>query len=291
MIERRQNIQKEVYSANQERMRGQKDALAILRLYPTPEDLRQEARLAEKNKQYKEASVFRLLAEAPSFVDNQAQMDELNSRGNLYGRQFKKKNDLRAKLFPYNEATREYLNQHPNEPLEYVTSFANASYLVATQRNGIRPVQGSIDAFTAAARGMRAELAVEAILGHFTENVDFDYDQIEDPKTRRQLDANGVDLILDVTALGKIFTIGVDIKANRKSTVNSADHTIPGKLWSQCRDSDFINNSSRLSNGALYSKIESMRRALLEQIILQHPGQLEQLSNEQAVPLDDIPIE
>lgn len=291
MIERNRNIQKEVYSANQERMRGQKDALAILHQFPTVEDLHQEAALAEKNKQYKEASVFKLLAEAPDFVDNHQQMEDLQYENISFGQQLKKRHQLRDKLFLFNEATKEYLNQHADESIDYVTSLANTSYQYNAHQNNNTPSQDSLKRFTMIARGMRAELAVESILGRFTQDVDFDYDQIDDPETRRRLDAKGIDYSLDVTALGETFTIDVDIKANRDKTLNSAGYAMPGKLWSQCSDKDFINNSSRLNNTALYGKIESMRRALIEQIILQHPGHLEHLSDEQAVPLEDIPIE
>lgn len=296
--ERHATTRTEVYTPSQERLRGQKNAVAILREFPATDDLSQEAALATQEKHHKIASEFQLLSETPQFIQVSTELQAIKERLDYdnYADQNLLKKDIvlygqtREKVFAFDESVKEFLNRHPDESIDYVSGFALTSYQVLPKDQQPLPIKDAHDKIHAIARGMRAELATEKILGLFTEDVDFNYDLEDNKAVRRNLDAKGVDYVLDVTALGQVFQIGVDIKANFNKTIDSDGYAIPGKLWCQCGDEDFVHNSTKISPRALYPKLDSMRRALLVQIQCQYPGQLEDLCAQEGIEIDDIEL-
>ena len=288
----------EVVSPQQERLRGKEDASALLHLYPTADSLHDQAAYATKNKQHKYAAAFTLLETSQSFIDTSVKLDDVSERLRInrysnsqqYFHDRKEREALRSQVFPFNEAVKEFLNQYPDEPLEYVASLADTSHKVAARNAGKSSREDSYNRIYAVAVGMRAELAAESILGRFVEDVDFHYDESDNLELRRKLDEKGVDYIIDVTALGKTFELGVDIKSNINNTIDEDGYALPGKLWCQFNSQDFVNNSTRVRTRSLYSKVDSMRRDLLTQIRYQYPGKLEALCDEHNEDIDDIDL-
>ena len=127
----------------------------------------------------------------------------------------------------------------------------------------------------------------------------FNYNLTDDETVRRRLDAAGTDYLISVTLLNHTFDLAVDIKANRRSTVEEAsdehgvvrEYDIPGKLWNQCDDQDFEGNTSRIDARKLGHKSLPMQRALISQIRMQYPGELEKLCEAQGLTLDELFID
>ena len=196
------------------------------------------------------------------------------------------------KVLEYNEILKERLDLNPEAPLDFVAGQLTAAYKIMKTFDGKKPQDGArvLKYVLGAARGMRGELSAEEILGRY-EGVEIHYHLTDNPEVRRKLDAAGTDYLLTVSLYGHNFDLPVDIKANRRKTVDDKGRAIPGKLWNQCiEEVDYPNNAARLDPKRLSSKYGPMEDALINQICLQHPGKLEALAAEHGDTIDDVHI-
>ena len=201
-------------------------------------------------------------------------------------------NYSRQKVLSYNEILKERLDLNPKTPLDFVAGQLTASYKIMKTLNGEKPQDGArvFKHVLGAARGMRGELSAEEIIGKY-EGVEIHYHLADNPEVRRKLDAAGTDYLLTVSLYGHEFDLPVDIKANRRKTVDDKGRTIPGKLWNQCiEEVDYPNNAARLDPKRLSSKYGPMEDALINQICLQYPGELEALAAKHGDTIDDVHI-
>lgn len=206
---------------------------------------------------------------------------------------------LREQTLGFNEAMKEYLDTHSSQSLDYVSGFLVGAYrgIMRTEGHDARPTPDVTGEILRTARGMRGELAAEQILGKF-EDVDIHYHLTDNTEVRRKLDAQGTDYMITVTVLGQAFDLAVDIKSSREATIERDrdangelhEYTIPGKLWCQFTDADFIRHTSRVDSSTILRKALPMQDALINQICLQYPGRLEALCKTQGITLDDIDI-
>ncbi len=235
------------------------------------------------------------------FVDAQEQLIEARAKaererrnhGHVSGRTKGRINHNLQKVLEYNEILKERLDLNPEAPLDFVAGQLTAAYKIMTTFDGKKPHDGAqvLKYVLGAARGMRGELAAEQILGKYG-NVLIHYHLTDNPEVRRKLDAAGTDYLLTVSLYGHNFDLPVDIKANRRKTVDDKGRAIPGKLWNQCiEEVDYPNNAARLDPKRLSSKYGPMEDALINQICLQHPGKLEALAAKHGDTIDDVHID
>lgn len=234
-----------------------------------------------------------------SFVDAQKQLIEARAKaererrnhGRVSGKTEDQINYNLQKVLEYNEILKERLDLNPETPLDFVAGQLAAAYKIMKTLNGEKPEDGAqvFEYVLGAARGMRGELSAEEILGRY-ENIEIHYHLTDNPEVRRKLDAAGTDYLLTISLYGHNFDLPVDIKANRRKTVDDKG-PIPGKLWNQCiEEVDYPNNAVRLDPKRLSSKYGPMEDALINQICLQHPGKLEALAAKHGDTIDDVHI-
>ena len=196
------------------------------------------------------------------------------------------------KVLEYNEILKERLDLNPEAPLDFVAGQLTASYKIMKTLNGEKPLGGErvLRDVLGAARGMRGEISAEEILGRYG-NIEIHYHLTDNPEVRRKLDAAGTDYLLTISLYGHNFDLPVDIKANRRKTVDDKG-PIPGKLWNQCiEEVDYPNNAVRLDPKRLSSKYGPMEDALINQICLRYPGKLEALAAKHGDTIDDVHID
>lgn len=235
-----------------------------------------------------------------SFVDAQKQLIEARTKARQERRNHRRvsgktKDQINynlQKVLEYNEILKGRLDLSPEAPLDFVAGQLTAAYKIMKTFDGEKPHNSAqvLDYILDAARGMRGELAAEQILGKY-EDIEIHYHLTDNPEARRKLDAAGTDYLLTVSLYGHNFDLPVDIKANRRKTVDEEGRAIPGKLWNQCiEEVDYPNNAVRLDPKRLSSKYGPMEDALINQICLQYPGELEALAAKHDDTLDDVHI-
>lgn len=235
------------------------------------------------------------------FVDAQEQLIEARAKAkrerqnhrHVSGKTKDQINYSRQKVLSYNEILKERLDLNPKTPLDFVAGQLAASYKIMKTLNGEKPQDGArvLKHVLGAARGMRGELSAEEIIGRY-EGVEIHYHLTDNPEVRRKLDAAGTDYLLTVSLYGHEFDLPVDVKANRDKTVDDKGRAIPGKLWNQCiEEVDYPNNAARLDPKRLSSKYGPMEDALINQICLQYPGELEVLAAKHGDTIDDVHID
>lgn len=260
---------------------------------------------AAANGQRDQSSLLLSVGRVPEFAEAQRRLDiarakardEKQRRGAVTPetRNTIKKN--RELALGFNESIKDYLDLHSGESLDYVAGLMAGSYklMMGAEGNESRVGAEVMGEVYNTARGMRGELVAEQILGRF-EDVEIHYHLTDDETVRRRLDAAGTDYLISVTLLDHTFDLALDIKANRRSTVEEApgedgiirEYDIPGKLWNQCDDQDFEGNTSRIDARKLGHKYLPMQDALISQIRMQYPGELEKLCEAQGLTLDDL---
>lgn len=255
------------------------------------------AKIARKPYQ---SSLLTTVGSVPEFAEAQQRLDiaraDARTEDMRYGHALPEtKRAIRASrelALGFNGSLKNYQDLHSDQSLEYISSLLAGSYTTMMKAEGHTPRVGKevYGEIYNTARGMRGELAAEQILGNF-ENVEIQYHLADDEKVRRWLDAKGTDYKISVTVYDNTFDLAVDIKVNETSTVDEYGDPLPGKLWNQCRDSDFVNNTSRIDNERIGYKAIPMQAALINQICLQHPGELEKLAEAHGETLDDIYID
>ena len=233
------------------------------------------------------------------FVDAQEQLIEARAKAkrerqnrHVSGKTKDQINYSRQKVLSYNEILKERLDLNPKTPLDFVAGQLAASYKIMKTLNGEKPHDGEevLRYLTDATRGMRGELSAEEILGRYG-NIEIHYHLTDNPEVRRKLDAAGTDYLLTISLYGHNFDLPVDIKANRRKTVDDKG-PIPGKLWNQCiEEVDYPNNAVRLDPKRLSSKYGPMEDALINQICLRYPGKLEALAAKHGDTIDDVHID
>jgi len=304
------------YSAPQEHRRGQEAAARLLysiyqvetvRSPHNPEgtvsaadQLLHVARQADKKGHHSDASMLRTVGQAPAYAQNQQRLNQARAQANEEDTRFgratpqtrREIRELREEIFDYNATIKEYLDLHPNESLDYVAGFATAGYQSLSTAEGTSqlPARTVFSDIYNTARGMRGELAVEQILGMFRDDVEIYYHLTDNEAMRRKLDAAGTDCIIGVTILGHTFDLALDIKVNKQKTIDSEGNPLTGKLWTHCDDSDFPGNTVRVDARRINYKIRPMQDALIDQILLQYPGELEALCRREGLTLDDLDI-
>lgn len=247
-----------------------------------------------------EAAFLLSVGYVTDFIDAQEQLikarakarQERQNHRHVSGKTKDQINYSRQKVLNYNEILKERLDLNPKTPLDFVAGQLAASYKIMKTLNGEKPQDGErvFDHVLGAARGMRGELSAEEILGRY-EGVEIHYHLTDNPEVRRKLDAAGTDYLLTISLYGHDFDLPVDIKANRRKTVDDKGRAIPGKLWNQCiEEVDYPNNAARLDPKRLSSKYGPMEDALINQICLQHPGKLEALAAKHGDTIDDVHI-
>ena len=247
-----------------------------------------------------EAAFLLSVGYVTDFVDAQEQLIEARAKAererqnhrHVSGRTKGRINHNLQKVLEYNEILKERLDLNPKTPLDFVAGQLAAAYKIMKTFDGKKPHDGSqvLKDVLGAARGMRGEISAEEILGRY-DGVNIHYHLTDNPEARRKLDAAGTDYLLTVSLYGHNFDLPVDIKANRRKTVDDKGHAIPGKLWNQCiEEVDYPNNAARLDPKRLSSKYGPMEDALINQICLQHPGKLEALAAEHGDTIDDVHI-
>lgn len=235
------------------------------------------------------------------FVDAQEQLIEARAKAKRERQNHRhvsdKTNDQinysRQKVLSYNEILKERLDLNPKTPLDFVAGQLAASYKIMKTLNGEKPhdAEEVLRYLTDATRGMRGEISAEEILGRY-ENIIIHYHLTDNPEVRRKLDAAGTDYLLTVSLYEHDFVLPVDIKANRNKTVDDKGRAIPGKLWNQCiEEVDYPNNAVRLDPKRLSSKYGPMEDALINQICLRYPGELETLAAKHGDTIDDVHID
>ena len=234
------------------------------------------------------------------FIDAQEQLIEARAKaererrnhGRVSGKTEDQINYNLQKVLEYNEILKERLDLNPEAPLDFVAGQLAAAYKIMKTLNGEKPHDGEqvLKYVLGAARGMRGELSAEEILGRY-ENIEIHYHLTDNPEVRRKLDAAGTDYLLTISLYGHNFDLPVDIKANRRKTVDDKG-PIPGKLWNQCiEEVDYPNNAVRLDPKRLSSKYGPMEDALINQICLRYPGKLEALAAKHGDTIDDVHID
>lgn len=304
------------YSAPQEHRRGQEAAARLLyRIYQVDDvrsplnpagsvsavdQLLSVAHQADKEGHHTDASMLRTVGQAPAYADNQQRLNQARAQASEEDTRFgratpetrREIRELREEIFDYNATIKDYLDYHPTESLDYVASFATAGYRALSAAEGTTPLPAQTvfsDVYNTA-RGMRGELAAEQILGKFKEDVEIYYRLTDNEAMRRKLDASGTDYIIGVTLLGHTFDVAVDIKVNKQKTVDTDGNPLAGKLWTHCDDSDFPGNTVRIDARRINYKVRPMQDALIDQILLQYPGELEALCKREGLTLDDLDI-
>lgn len=246
-----------------------------------------------------EAAFLLSVGHVTDFVDAQEQLIEARAKAererqnhrHVSGRTKGRIDHNLQKVLEYNEILKERLDLNPKTPLDFVAGQLAASYKIMKTLNGEKPhdAEEVLRYLTDATRGMRGELSAEEILGRY-ENIIIHYHLTDNPEVRRKLDAAGTDYLLTISLYGHNFDLPVDIKANRRKTVDDKG-PIPGKLWNQCiEEVDYPNNAVRLDPKRLSSKYGPMEDALINQICLQHPGKLEALAAKHGDTIDDVHI-
>jgi hypothetical protein len=247
-----------------------------------------------------EAAFLLSVGYVTDFVDAQEQLIEARTKAkrerqnhrHVSGKTKDQINYSRQKVLSYNEILKERLDLNPKTPLDFVAGQLAASYKIMKTLNGEKPQDGErvLRDVLGAARGMRGELSAEEILGRY-DGVEIHYHLTDNPEVRRKLDAAGTDYLLTISLYGHNFDLPVDIKANRRKTVDDKGRAIPGKLWNQCiEEVDYPNNAARLDPKRLSSKYGPMEDALINQICLQYPGELEVLAAKHGDTIDDVHI-
>lgn len=247
-----------------------------------------------------EAAFLLSVGYVTDFIDAQEQLIEARAKAererqnhrHVSGRTKGRINHNLQKVLEYNEILKERLDLNPEAPLDFVAGQLAASYKIMKTLNGEKPHDGErvLRDVLGAARGMRGELSAEEILGRY-EGVEIHYHLTDNPEVRRKLDAAGTDYLLTISIYGHRFDLPVDIKANRRKTVDDKG-PIPGKLWNQCiEEVDYPNNAVRLDPKRLSSKYGPMEDALINQICLQYPGELEALAAKHGDTIDDVHID
>lgn len=246
-----------------------------------------------------QASLLIAVGRVPEFAEAQQRLDiarakarDEKQRFGVVSQETKRAIKTNRELaLGFNESLKDYLDLHSSESLDYVAGLMAGSYklMMSAEGNESRVGAEVMGEVYNTARGMRGELVAEQILGRF-EDVEIHYHITDDEAMRRRLDAAGTDYMITVTLYGRAFDLAVDIKANKRSTVDDDGYDLPGKLWSQCEDSDFDGNTSRIDGRKLGHKYLPMQDALIEQIRLQCPNELEALAKSNGDELTDIYI-
>lgn len=298
------------YSAIAEHRRGQEAAARLLRgvyqldevrngTVSASEQLDSVANQAEQEGHHSDASMLRVVGWAPAYAENQQLLNEARRQANeediTLGRATpdtrRQIRELRERIFDYNAVIKEYLDLHPSDSLDYVVSFATTGYQSLSAQEGKEriPARTVFSNIYNTARGMRGELVAEQILGRF-EDVEIHYRLTDDESMRRKLDAAGTDYMVGVSLLGHTFDLALDIKVGKQNTVDKDGAPLAGKLWCQCSDNDFPDNTSRIDKRAMSYKFLPMQDALIEQILLQYPGELEALCAREGTTLSELDI-
>ncbi len=309
---------KQEYNAVAERKRGFESARALLTpVYQHPDvysvhnqagsvsaadQLQLASEAALKQGLRDESSLLLAVGRVPEFAEAQACLDIARAKARTQKERHgyvspSTKQEIRSNrelALGFNEALKDYLDLHSSESLDFVAGRMAGAYKMMMAAEGSESRVGAevLGEIYNTARGMRAELVAEQILGRF-DDVEIHYHLTDNEKVRRKLDAAGTDYIITVTLYGRPFDLAVDIKANRRSTVEAEDgveYPLPGKLWNQCEDSDYVGNSSRVDTRKLGHKYIPMQTALINQVCLQYPGELEALAAAHNETLDDIYI-
>ena len=247
-----------------------------------------------------EAAFLLSVGHVTDFVDAQEQLIEARAKAkrerqnhrHVSGKTKDQINYSRQKVLSYNEILKERLDLNPKTPLDFVAGQLAASYKIMKTLNGEKPhdAEEVLRYLTDATRGMRGEISAEEILGRY-ENIIIHYHLTDNPEVRRKLDAAGTDYLLTISLYGHNFDLPVDIKANRRKTVDDKG-PIPSKLWNQCiEEVDYPNNAVRLDPKRLSSKYGPMEDALINQICLRYPGKLEALAAKHGDTIDDVHID
>ena len=247
-----------------------------------------------------EAAFLLAVGHVTDFVDAQEQLIEARAKAkrerqnhrHVSGKTKDQINYSRQKVLSYNEILKERLDLNPKTPLDFVAGQLAASYKIMKTLNGEKPhdAEEVLRYLTDATRGMRGEISAEEILGRY-ENIIIHYHLTDNPEVRRKLDAAGTDYLLTISLYGHNFDLPVDIKANRRKTVDDKG-PIPSKLWNQCiEEVDYPNNAVRLDPKRLSSKYGPMEDALINQICLRYPGKLEALAAKHGDTIDDVHID
>lgn len=294
----------EVLAAHEKQLGIEKADALLSRVYQSGTSdasatLLDAASTASERGRLREASLYSVIALTPEFVTTQRSIDIARAtaraqklrRGAVTPETRQTMRDLRNKLFPFNAALKEYLDFNADTSLTQTTAMLARSYRVMSQKEQVqpRPAVEVTHELSCIARGMRAELAAEQILGNF-EDIEIHY-YLQDDETQRQyLETKGTDYVITATVLGKPFELAIDIKAKQSDTLDETGNPLRGKLWSQCQDSDYINGSSRIDPRKIGRTYLPMQRALITQITLQYPGELEALCREHATTLEEIDI-
>ena len=257
------------------------------------------ASTASERGRLREASLYSVIALTPEFVTTQRSIDIARATAREQKRRYgtipavtrQTMHDLRSQLFPFNAALKEYLDFNADTSLAQTTAMLARSYRVMSQKQQVqpRPAVEVTHELSCVASGMRAELAAEQILGNF-EDIEIHY-YLQDDETQRQyLETKGTDYVITATVLGKPFELAIDIKARQSDTLDETGNPLRGKLWSQCQDSDYINGSSRIDPRKIGRTYLPMQRALITQITLQYPGELEALCRKHGTTPEEIDI-
>jgi hypothetical protein len=248
---------------------------------------------------FAQESLLRTVALAPEFVEcqvglNKARADarrEKRVRDRVLPATRSRISSLRERVFDFNASLKQYRDTHPEDSMTRTVAMLTRSYRTMMVKEGhpTVPTPDVESSFIEVARGMRAELAVEEILGTF-EDVEIHYAYNDDETARRKLETEGTDYVIDVTVLGRTFPLHIDVKAGESATRDDQDEPIVGKLWSQCVDSDFSGGGTRPDPRRIGHKSLPMQDALILQIQLQYPGELEMMCDARGETLDDIDI-
>lgn len=254
--------------------------------YSPSELLAAMARAAHEQGSTPEATSLRCLAESADYVIAYKQRQV--SRGHMmlaerYGEEPQESlvaayYEAREALLSGNEAIKEYLAVHPSEPIETLHSMMwTAATINAKEEYGFDLNAMEVDeiGLLQNIRGMRGELSFEQILNKF-EDVTI-HDAPADPEARRTADKRGIDYVIDVYVqpINELFTLELDIKNNPQFTMDEeTGKPIPGKIWNQCANGDYLDNSATLAPGTVMRKAIPMQRAVIQQIQLIHEAKL-----------------
>lgn len=267
--------------------------------YSVKEQLVNVADVAQHAGDFAQESLLRTIALTPEFIADQARLDKARAdarhekriRDRVSPATRSRISTLREKVFPFNASLKQYLDTHPDDSMTRTVALLTRSYRTMMGQEGQQalPSPDVDSSLISVARGMRAELAVEEILGTF-EDVEIHYAYNDDETARRKLETEGTDYVIDVTVLGRTFPLHIDVKASESATLDDDNEPITGKLWSQCINSDFAGGGTRLDPRRIGHKSLPMQDALILQIQLQYPGELEMMCDARGETLDDIDI-
>lgn len=286
-------------------------ARTLTRLYQHPdvvngtayatELLANAAAHAREKGNYSEAAQLRCLAESTDYLLADISLSTATSTvetADRYGEEADEYlgteiAECKEALLSGNEAIKEYLATHPDEPIEHLLEMMwTAAHIHAEAEYGMTiPEQVDKNSLLLRIRGMRGELSFEQILAKF-EGITV-HDTPTDTAERRSADKRGIDYVIDVIVqpINEQFTIWLDVKNNPQFTFDGDNNPIPGKIWNQCANTDYVNNSTTLDPSIVMYKAEPMQKALIAQLSLLRPAQLRAACKKHGIAPDDLYID